>query len=345
MGPLLVGELQEDLLAFGVLEPLAVALEELVRSALALDADEQRLLIVDAASQLLGAFGEQAVRRALEEQERRPRLELRILRRASSRVARLERAEMLPLLGGEPLEDRRGRARRSSGPPRACRTRARCARWRSRCAARRGRRRARSSRRRSAASCAPVRHSSQVPNTWTTVCVGVEAARRGDLLESDSTSELRNSDERWQVLQTRWKCRGMPVGRLEARAALAEVDLAGDAGADHPLQRPVDRGAADPGIFVADEVAEIVRAQMAFLAQEDAENAIALAGALAAGRAQAGDSREGDRGSQSLSHPLIYRERLTAAAGGRGVRVLDREAAARDRVDEVDLGALAGTGC
>ena len=49
MGALLVGELEEDLLAFGVLEPLAVALEELVRAALALDADEQRLLIVDAA--------------------------------------------------------------------------------------------------------------------------------------------------------------------------------------------------------------------------------------------------------------------------------------------------------
>ena len=50
---LFVGELEEDLLAFGVLEALAVALEELVRAALALDADEQRLLIVDALAQLL----------------------------------------------------------------------------------------------------------------------------------------------------------------------------------------------------------------------------------------------------------------------------------------------------
>ena len=80
---LLVGELEEDLLAFGVLEPLAVSLEELVRAALALDADEQRLLIVDAVAQLLGALGEQAVGRALEEQERRPRLELRIAARAA----------------------------------------------------------------------------------------------------------------------------------------------------------------------------------------------------------------------------------------------------------------------
>ena len=61
VGALLVGELEEDLLAFGVLEPLAVPLEELVRAALAPDADEQRLLIVDAVAQLLGALGEEAV--------------------------------------------------------------------------------------------------------------------------------------------------------------------------------------------------------------------------------------------------------------------------------------------
>ena len=58
---LLVGELEEDLLAFGVLEALAVLLEEAMRAALAADADHQRLLIVDAAQQPLGAFGEQAV--------------------------------------------------------------------------------------------------------------------------------------------------------------------------------------------------------------------------------------------------------------------------------------------
>ena len=78
MGAFLVGKLQEDLLAFGVLEPLAVALEEFVRSALALDADQQRLGVVHAAAtQLLGAGLEQSARGALEKQERRPRLELR----------------------------------------------------------------------------------------------------------------------------------------------------------------------------------------------------------------------------------------------------------------------------
>ena len=80
---LLVGKLEEDLLAFRVLEALAVFLEEAMRAALAADADHQRLLIVDAAQQPIGAFGEQAVGGALEEQERRPRFELRIARAAA----------------------------------------------------------------------------------------------------------------------------------------------------------------------------------------------------------------------------------------------------------------------
>src|SRR5205085_10156746 len=52
VNPLLLGEFQEHLLALGVLEPLAVFLEELVRAALAFDPDEQRLLIVDALAKL-----------------------------------------------------------------------------------------------------------------------------------------------------------------------------------------------------------------------------------------------------------------------------------------------------
>src|SRR6266567_7482457 len=92
----LVGELEEHLLALGVLEPLAVLLEELVRAALALDADEQRLLIVHALAELLGAFGEQAAGGALEEQEGRPRLEIRIAGDQLA-VAPLEGAEVLAL--------------------------------------------------------------------------------------------------------------------------------------------------------------------------------------------------------------------------------------------------------
>ena len=55
---LFVGKLQEHLLAFGIFEPLAVALEEAVRAALAANADAIRLEIVDAvAAQLIGAGG------------------------------------------------------------------------------------------------------------------------------------------------------------------------------------------------------------------------------------------------------------------------------------------------
>ena len=107
---LLVGELEEDALAFGLLEALAVALEEVVRPALAADADEQRLPVVDALLQLLGAGREQAVGRALEEEERRLRLEAGMLRQQLA-VARLELAEVLLLLVGEPLEHLGGRAR------------------------------------------------------------------------------------------------------------------------------------------------------------------------------------------------------------------------------------------
>ena len=61
----------------------------------------------------------------------------------------------------------------------------------------------------------------------------------------------------------------VPVRRLEARAAFAEVDLARDAGVDHPLQRAVHGRAADAGVLAAHEIEQIVGAEMAFLAQED----------------------------------------------------------------------------
>src|SRR6187402_912526 len=77
---LLFGELEEDALAFRVLEALAVLLEEAVRAALAADADAVGLEIVDAvAAQLLGPRREQSVGGALEKQERRARLEARVL--------------------------------------------------------------------------------------------------------------------------------------------------------------------------------------------------------------------------------------------------------------------------
>jgi len=69
----------------------------------------------------------------------------------------------------------------------------------------------------------------------------------------------------------------MAVRRLVPRTSLAEIHLAGNAGTDHPLERPVDRRAADAGRFAVDDVHEIVGAEMTFLAQKDLENPIAFA--------------------------------------------------------------------
>ena len=74
----------------------------------------------------------------------------------------------------------------------------------------------------------------------------------------------------------------LPVGMLEAEAAFAEIDFAGDARVDHPLQRAVDGRAADAVIFAADEIDQIVGAEMAFLAQEHIDDLFPLAGSFPA---------------------------------------------------------------
>jgi hypothetical protein len=68
----------------------------------------------------------------------------------------------------------------------------------------------------------------------------------------------------------------MAVRRLEARTPFAEVDLAGHAGADHPLQGAVHGSPPDARGLLPDEIEQIVGADMAFLAQENLEDAIAL---------------------------------------------------------------------
>ena len=81
------------------------------------------------------------------------------------------------------------------------------------------------------------------------------------------------------------------VRMLEPKAAFAEIDLARDPGLDHPLQGAVDGGAADALVFAADQVHQVVGGEVAFLAQKDVDDEVALAGALAAGRTQTVDKR------------------------------------------------------
>ncbi len=86
---------------------------------------------------------------------------------------------------------------------------------------------------------------------------------------------------------------GMAIGGFEPRAALPEIDLARETGVDHPLKRPVDGRAANPRLFAADEIEQVVGAQMPFLAQERPENPIALGRAFAACGTQAGKIGKG----------------------------------------------------
>jgi hypothetical protein len=83
------------------------------------------------------------------------------------------------------------------------------------------------------------------------------------------------------------KVAGMTQGRLESRASLAEVDLVREAGGDHPLQCAVDGRAANPGIFLPNEIVQLVGGQMASMPQEDIQDTVALTRALSSGRAKA----------------------------------------------------------
>src|SRR6266851_508662 len=277
---LLVGEFQEDPLAFGILEPLTVPLEELVRPALALDTDEQRLPVVDAFPELLGTRSEQPVGGALEEQERGARLELRVLSQQLA-VPLLERAQMLPLLRGELLEDRAAaRVARHAGR----------ARIELQAAALGGDRDAQRVPRKDQLGCRAVDRRSLPacpaflagPDDLDDRLSGREAARRRNLLDQRFDVGAEEFGRTAACAADQMEMAWMAERRLEARAALTEVHLACDPGPHHPLQRAIDGGAADAWILAADEIAQVVGAQVAFLAHERAENPIAFTRALAA---------------------------------------------------------------
>jgi hypothetical protein len=112
---LLVGEFEEDALAFGFLEPFAVAFEEAVRPALARMPISSASTIVDALLQFLGAAAKSRWRR-LEEQERRLRFQAGLSPEVP--IARFEFAEVIAFSDGEPIEDLApARVARHSSPP------------------------------------------------------------------------------------------------------------------------------------------------------------------------------------------------------------------------------------
>jgi hypothetical protein len=105
----------------------------------------------------------------------------------------------------------------------------------------------------------------------------------------------------------------MPVGMLEAEPPLPEIHLARDARLFHPLQGAVHRRPADLLILAADQIVEVVGGEVPFLPQEDVDDEIAFAGALAAGRPEAVEVG-GRRFHRQLS-AISYQ--LSAAARGR----------------------------
>ncbi len=78
----------------------------------------------------------------------------------------------------------------------------------------------------------------------------------------------------------------MPVRVFEAEPAAAEVDPPRHARLDHPLQRPVHGRTADRLVGSPDEIDEVIGAEVPLLAEEDADDEVALARPPAAGRAQ-----------------------------------------------------------
>ena len=111
-----------------------------------------------------------------------------------------------------------------------------------------------------------------------------EVSGGGDVLDHRFDVRAEELGRLVALLADQMEVPRMPIGWFEPRATFAEVHLSGYAGSNHPLQRAIDRRAPDPRILLADEIAEFVRAQVTLLARKDIEDAITLAGALAARR-------------------------------------------------------------
>ena len=261
-----------------------------MRAALAANTDHQGLLIVDAAHQAIGAFGEQSIRGAFEEQERRPRFELRIATQQLG-IARFELAEMFLLLQRKVLEhfSTAGVFRH----PRCTRVEIETAAF--------GRNRY--------AQRIPRKHeigvtafeARRAPRaTFLARAIdlddalrGAEISGRGDFLDEPLNIGAQKLERPMTGLANEMEMPRLTVRVLEAESAFTEIDFASDASVHHPLQSAVDGGAADAVVLFAYQIDEIVSAEMTFLTQEDVDNLLPLAGALAARRRQPAEIREG----------------------------------------------------
>ena len=93
-----------------------------------------------------------------------------------------------------------------------------------------------------------------------------ESARRRDLLHERFDVRAQKFRRAMALAAVEMKMPRMPVRRFVPRSALAKIDLPRDVCIDHPLERPVHRGAANPRFFPADHIKQVVRGKVAFLA-------------------------------------------------------------------------------
>src|SRR5918999_6492221 len=100
----------------------------------------------------------------------------------------------------------------------------------------------------------------------------------------------------------------VPIGVLEAEPAFAEINLAGDAGFFHPLQRAVDGGPRDAVIFALDQIDQIVSAEVSLLLEERVDDQVALAGTLGPGRTKPIEIGYGRRRGHDPEGPSLRRE-------------------------------------
>src|SRR6266850_7284605 len=94
-----------------------------------------------------------------------------------------------------------------------------------------------------------------------------KAAGRGNFLHEGFDVGAEKLERAIAGLADQMEVARLAVRMLEPEPPFAEVDFARDTCVHHPLQRAVDGGAADALILAANEVDEVVGAEVPFLAQ------------------------------------------------------------------------------
>jgi hypothetical protein len=110
-----------------------------------------------------------------------------------------------------------------------------------------------------------------------------ESARRGNLLDQRLDVRAEEFERPAAGPADQVKVARMPVRMLEAETPLAKIDLARNAGIDHPLQGAVNGRPADALVGSSYQLDEVVGGEVSLLPEEYIDDEIPFARALAAG--------------------------------------------------------------